>query len=824
MTGVQLLLVVALMQREQDARNDYRQAESALRAGALAQAESVAMRAYRVARAGQDQATAALAAAIAAEVDSRIKGAQRGLARLDSLTGLLGPLPNAPRAAVLCTRASLLVQLGDTSALRNARTGLQAAQRGANRAQEARCHLSIARHFERIGSVESTGTHLTRALELQRAGGDRAAAAATLQWMGYVHLTVHAMGHARLRLQEAIEEGRAAGNASAVSWATMNLGDYFRTMNDMARAEQQYAAAEQLFQTQGDQRGLGALRGSRLLLALTAGDPVAASRLSTATPPAQQSARFYWYQTQASIARVGGKWRTALTYLDSASIAATAASMTGWRRGLYRSRVQAALRVGDLNRAELLLDEWNAIDEQPLVSYVRRLLRAELLARRNNVDSAEATLRLAASYFDEWWRAQSDHALRLLAFEASDELGARASFATTLGMLAREGRAHTVLELAEARQARELLFRLARTSALGTAAPRHLGAPLVTAVDEALRRLVRDDRTALIEFVAGTEGAPTAAVVATRAGVSAAPLPSIDSLRADLSAFRSLAADGADVRALGRRLGTTLLGPLLASLPATVERLIIVPDDELHQIPFDALVLDDGRFVLERFAVVILPSLTAAASLERAVAKPPSVFALGNPAFGGTRSPLPRSGPEARAVGRLTPRSRVVVGAEASEAFIKREPLVGYSIIHLATHAETDERSLTGSAIYLTPGKGEDGRVEPNELLNLRLDADLVFLSACRSAGGALLGGQGAWGLTAPLLASGARAVIATTWDIGDRDAEQFVAAFYRHLRNKPLIDALREAKLAALRAGAPASLWAAFTLTGTPFGGVRLT
>jgi hypothetical protein len=93
-----------------------------------------------------------------------------------------------------------------------------------------------------------------------------------------------------------------------------------------------------------------------------------------------------------------------------------------------------------------------------------------------------------------------------------------------------------------------------------------------------------------------------------------------------------------------------------------------------------------------------------------------------------------------------------------------------------------------------------------------------VVLSACRTAGGELVGGEGIQGLTAPLLQAGARSVVATGWRIADASAGHLVDAFYRELAlGHPVAAALRAAKLDALRAGAPAAEWAAFMVVGDP-------
>ena len=87
------------------------------------------------------------------------------------------------------------------------------------------------------------------------------------------------------------------------------------------------------------------------------------------------------------------------------------------------------------------------------------------------------------------------------------------------------------------------------------------------------------------------------------------------------------------------------------------------------------------------------------------------------------------------------------------------------------------------------------------------------------------MAGEGLQGLTAPLLEAGARSVVATQWRIGDRSTVQLVDQFYAAMAaGRPVADALRAAKLAAMRHGAPARDWAAFTVVGDPGARVALT
>ena len=81
-----------------------------------------------------------------------------------------------------------------------------------------------------------------------------------------------------------------------------------------------------------------------------------------------------------------------------------------------------------------------------------------------------------------------------------------------------------------------------------------------------------------------------------------------------------------------------------------------------------------------------------------------------------------------------------------------------------------------------------------------------------------MVDGEGVQGLTAPLLQAGARSVVATSWRVGDRSTVRFVEDFYDELaRGRPVVEALRSAKLAAMKDGAKPGVWAAFSVVGDP-------
>jgi CHAT domain-containing protein len=361
-----------------------------------------------------------------------------------------------------------------------------------------------------------------------------------------------------------------------------------------------------------------------------------------------------------------------------------------------------------------------------------------------------------------------------------------------------------------------------------------------------------DSGTAILEYVSGGLAAPTILFVLSRTGstaVRARVLPPADSLAGAIARFLALMQRGEGADSLARAFGAVLLDPARAELGPGIRRLIIVPDGPLHRVPWDVLRLADGSLVIERYAVSVAPSAATLAALWRhqrapvAGGPPARLLAFGDPVFASERGAgfrpggegdsldaigsLPRlegSGREARLVSRYSSDATLRLREEASATYLEHATLDQYRVIHFATHAEVDDRSTARTALALAADGANDGLVGPGDLAALRLDADLVVLSGCRTAAGVVVEGEGVQGLTAPLLQAGARSVVASQWRISDRSTLAFIEDFYQALAGGLAVgEALRAAKLAALRRGAPAREWAAFMAVGDPLVRVAL-
>jgi CHAT domain-containing protein len=344
------------------------------------------------------------------------------------------------------------------------------------------------------------------------------------------------------------------------------------------------------------------------------------------------------------------------------------------------------------------------------------------------------------------------------------------------------------------------------------------------------------DDVALIAYSLGEEGAT--AFVLTRRGLRAISLPldpkSLD--RRVRNATELLARPGEAALRMTATLGRDLLAPLAGAIPASVRHLIVVPDGPLHGLPFEALPSIRGRgSLLEDFAVSYVPSATLFVALRaaRESAAPRTLLALANPTGGAEASQsaslrrfyekeglraggLPYAGREARALAQWAGiGSEIYVGEEATESRAKQK-LSDFGILHFATHGLVSERYPARSALRLAAQGGEDGFLQAREIANLRVAAEMVVLSGCRTARGRVLAGEGPQSLARAFFQAGAPTVVASLWDVGDEATARLMQLFYAGLAaGHPRTEALREAKLTLKREARPSSEWAAFVLLG---------
>jgi CHAT domain-containing protein len=186
--------------------------------------------------------------------------------------------------------------------------------------------------------------------------------------------------------------------------------------------------------------------------------------------------------------------------------------------------------------------------------------------------------------------------------------------------------------------------------------------------------------------------------------------------------------------------------------------------------------------------------------------------------------PLPATRDEVREIAGLFPGAEVYLGKEATEEHAKQASPRA-DLLHFAGHGLVNERFPLDSALALTiPTPLQQGR--DNGLLqaweifeSLRLDANLVTLSACDTALGKEMGGEGLLGLTRAFQFAGARTVLASLWNVSDLSTAKLMKGFYSYFRQgKTKDEALRAAQLDLMRSKEKLSHpyhWAGFALYG---------
>lgn len=294
--------------------------------------------------------------------------------------------------------------------------------------------------------------------------------------------------------------------------------------------------------------------------------------------------------------------------------------------------------------------------------------------------------------------------------------------------------------------------------------------------------------------------------------------------------------------------------------------LIIAADGALHRLPFEALLAPTAStltplprlpYLVRDFSVSYVPSASVLANLlsERRKATLKEFVAFADPIYSqgaqpgeqarliatltrGSGSgqmkflPLSHSRHEAEGIAKLFPpgQADLFLGATASEENAKaKDRLSQYGVVHFSAHGYLNEERPRFSGIVLSLPQAspagqttsiEDGLLSAYEIFNLKLNAELVVLSACETGLGKEIKGEGMLGLMRAFMYAGAPSVMVSLWKVDDESTADLMIGFYQHWRgtNKGRLskaEALRLAQLEAIKQGSLPYFWAPFILVG---------
>jgi CHAT domain-containing protein len=352
--------------------------------------------------------------------------------------------------------------------------------------------------------------------------------------------------------------------------------------------------------------------------------------------------------------------------------------------------------------------------------------------------------------------------------------------------------------------------------------------------------------TAVIEFVNAADKTIAFVISPTTSKDPRMKLQQVGIKRADLekqiAVFRSKLASGdLDFKKESSDLYKLLIKPIETQLEGK-SNIIIVPDGPLWDLPFQALMDEKGKYLIEKAALSYAPSLTALREMrKRASSKNPSgnadLIAFGNPIVSNETStrvkrvfmgeklePLPEADRLVNGLSKMygVSKSRVYTGAAAREEVAKRE-VPNYRIVQFATHGILNNTSPMYSHLVLAKDETnplEDGLLEAWELKDLDLHADMLVLSACDTARGRISAGEGIIGMTWAAFIAGVPTTVASQWKVESSSTTELMLEFHRQLLGKQKIskaEALRRASLKLMKMPKyrHPSFWAGFIIVG---------
>jgi CHAT domain-containing protein len=291
---------------------------------------------------------------------------------------------------------------------------------------------------------------------------------------------------------------------------------------------------------------------------------------------------------------------------------------------------------------------------------------------------------------------------------------------------------------------------------------------------------------------------------------------------------------------ISRQLFDLLIAPAADQL-ATKKVLCILPDGALWDLPFQALRTRTDEYLLEGYAIYYAPSLIVLKELS-ARAKTMNriqdlLLAFGNPLLtnevasnvkamyrGESFGPLPEAESEVKALEEIwRPGERkVFIGAQAQKKVFK-DIASQYALIHLATHGILDDSNPLYSRLLMARSGSDpddDGLLEAREIMQLRLNAKLVVLSACQTAEGRIGVGEGMVGMSWAFLIAGVPTLVASQWKVDSANTAILMINFHKRLKlqtGSTTADALRQAALEVMKDPCYRHpfFWAGFVMIG---------
>ena len=604
-------------------------------------------------------------------------------------------------------------------------------------------------------------------------------------------------------LDQARESGQRCGAKSLLSMVYGNLGWCYLMLGDIDRAQESYTRAEALSQEIGardaQQRWLGAIG----TIYLRRGDLAQAAA---------------YQQRAADLARaVGNDAWLAIAFTNLAQISLERGDLTAasnfnnqaldikrrlgndWSL-VYSELIAAAIDYQSRQYKRAEIEYRTVIERAPRAHAPDVLWQAQggLAALYQETDRpalAEAQYRHAIDTIDREFDSLNSDEWKTTFLAPGTLIG---FFQDYVEFLIRRGQTEKALVVAESSRARVLQQRLKQR---GTAPGSFQAGNLLAAARQA--------HTVILSYWLAPNRSSVWVLGSGR--IARSDLPPGAEIASLVHRYMAIVTQDGDPLArtdAASALYQAVLGPAYKLIPHG-SSVIIVPDGALHQLAFETLVVPGPRphYWIEDAAIAMAPSLRV---LEEDVRKPAlarRLLVLGDPVLRGQEfPPLPNVKKQIAAVEEQFPASAriAITGERAVPAAYAGASPGDFTDILFATHATANSESPLNSAIILSH-QGESYKLYARDVAGLPLHANLVTLSACKSAGAKAYSGEGLMGFAWAFLQAGAQNVIAALWNEDEAVSVGLMRVLYREIAaGQAPAQALRASQLALLQSAGP--------------------
>ncbi|MFN7960518.1 MAG: CHAT domain-containing tetratricopeptide repeat protein [Thermoanaerobaculia bacterium] len=704
---------------------------------------------------------------------------------------------------------------------------------------QARVLNNLGQLYDQLGELGQARSCLDQALPLWRSVGDASGAAFTLSNLGLLSAR-QGLYHEALELhRQALDLRRAAGDRRGQALSLTSLGAAQVVLDQTDEALPNLSEAVRLATELGDAASLAEALVARSRAELARAEPARARQSLGSALEIQQRlgyrpAELLTLTELAEVERSLGRPAEARARAEAAI-----ALVESLHQRVPGADLKASFSSSTHKAYELALELAMAEREKDPSAPRRGLELAERARARTLLELlSDAGVELAPA---------GDPALLARRRELETRLAAKLS---RLGRLGAEDPARPLLEQSERELVAELdplEAALAESARGANNAPQSLAPARALSAPEAQALL--DPETAVLFYALGADESFLWWLTPTRLeAFPLGPRQAFEPLARELAEqlARLDPGDRAAQSELARALAERLLAPLGTRL-RTARHLAIVADGALGYLPFAVLPEPgDGTLLSARHELSYLPSLSALAAARSrprsgelaqgtiaVVADPvlraddPRLPSAARRSAGSVAdpSPLPASRLEAEAILSLARKgqARALLGFDAARSRVIGGELAGQRILHFATHGVIDAAEPARSGLLLSAwnaaGEPQESFLGLRDVYGLKLGAELVVLSGCRTALGRELRGEGLVGLARGFLYAGTPRVIASLWPVEDQATAALMAHFYRALWQDGLPPAAALARaqsaLAADRRWRDPFFWAGFVLEG---------